>query len=107
MTQPAACSWLKRQLDGLQAMGVDGFKFDAGDSVYYPADSVVTGDTHSKAWAAFGERYPLNEFRVTNGAGGWSLMQRLRDKEHRWGNTGLAAVESTTIFMVRKCWIMS
>ena len=30
MTQPAACSWLKRQLDGLQAMGVDGFKFDAG-----------------------------------------------------------------------------
>ena len=52
MTQPAACSWLKRQLDGLQAMGVDGFKFDAGDSVYYPADSVVTGDTHSKAWAA-------------------------------------------------------
>ena len=92
MTQPAACSWLKRQLDGLQAMGVDGFKFDAGDSVYYPADSVVTGDTHSKAWAAFGERYPLNEFRVTNGAGGWSLMQRLSDKEHSWGDTGLAAL---------------
>lgn len=92
MTKPAACNWLKRQLNALQALGVDGFKFDAGDSIYYPANGNVTGDTHSQAWAAFGEQYPLNEFRVTTGTGGWSLMQRLCDKDHSWGGTGLAAL---------------
>lgn len=85
MTKPAACSWLKLQLDALQALGVDGFKFDAGDSIYYPTDSAVSGDEQSRAWAAFGEQYPLNEFRVTAGAGGWSLAQRLCDKDHSWG----------------------
>lgn len=92
MTKPAACSWLKLQLDALQALGVDGFKFDAGDSIYYPTDSAVSGDEQSRAWAAFGEQYPLNEFRVTAGAGGWSLSQRLCDKDHSWGDTGLAAL---------------
>lgn len=79
---------LKLQLDALQALGVDGFKFDAGDSIYYPTDSAVSGDEQSRAWAAFGEQYPLNEFRVTAGAGGWSLAQRLCDKDHSWGGTG-------------------
>ena len=92
MTKPAARRWLKQQLDELQALGVDGFKFDAGDSVYYPSDGINTGDEHCRAWAAFGEQYSFNEFRVTSGAGGWSLTQRLCDKDHSWGNTGLAAL---------------
>ena len=92
MTKPAARRWLKQQLDDLQALGVDGFKFDAGDSVYYPSDGITTGDEHCRAWAAFGEQYSFNEFRVTSGAGGWSLTQRLCDKDHSWGNTGLAAL---------------
>lgn len=92
MTLPAACAWLKGQLDALQELGVDGFKFDAGDSIYYPAGGAVSGDDHSRAWAAFGEGYALNEYRVTAGAGGWSLMQRQCDKEHSWGGTGLGAL---------------
>lgn len=92
MTQPEACNWLKTQLDELQVLGVDGFKFDAGDSIYYPEGVAVSGGEHSRAWAAFGEQYPLNEFRVTDKAGGWSLMQRLCDKDHDWGNSGLAAL---------------
>lgn len=92
MTKEAACDWLKKQLDDLQAMGVDGFKFDAGDSIYYPEEGIVSGDDHSKAWAKFGEAYRLNEYRVTTGAGGWSLMQRMCDKDHSWGSTGLGAL---------------
>lgn len=92
MTLPAAQGWLQRQLDALSALGVDGFKFDAGDSLYYPADGSIPPDVHSRAWARFGAQYPLNEFRVTAGAGGWPLMQRLCDKDHSWGATGLAAL---------------
>jgi hypothetical protein len=42
--------------------------------------------------AKFGEAYRLNEYRVTTGAGGWSLMQRMCDKDHSWGSTGLGAL---------------
>lgn len=92
MTKPRACAWLRQQLDALQALGVDGFKFDAGDSIYYPPAGPAAGDEHSRAWAAFGEQYPLNEYRAASGAGGWSLMQRLCDKDHSWGESGLAAL---------------
>ena len=92
MTLPEAKDWLSGQLAALQALGVDGFKFDAGDLPYYPADGPISPAEHSRAWAAFGERYPLNEFRVTTGAGGWALAQRLCDKDHSWGETGLAAL---------------
>ena len=92
MTKPAAVMWLKDQLDQLMELGVSGFKFDAGDSIYYPPDGDVSPDEHSRAWASFGVQYAYNEFRVTNGAGGWPLMQRLCDKDHSWGETGLAAL---------------
>ena len=55
----------------------------------------ITGtpaDAHSLAWAQFGEAYPLNEYRVSADAGGYALMQRLCDKDHSWGFTGLAAL---------------
>ena len=88
-----AVDWLRGQLAELQAMGVDGFKFDAGDSFYYP----LAGDRQSRAWAAFGEGYSLNEFRVTTGAEGWSLMQRLCDKDHSWAKSGLTALIPSSI----------
>lgn len=92
MTKEAARAWLKQQLDGLQGLGVVGFKFDAGDIPYYPADGPVSPEAHSRAWAAFGEQYPMNEYRVTTGAGGWGLMQRLCDKDPAWGQRGLQAL---------------
>ena len=97
MTLAQARMWLKAQLNQLQALGVDGFKFDAGDSTYYPRSSSLPPDEHARAWARFGEQYPLNEFRVTTGAGGWSLMQRQCDKDHSWGDTGLAALIPSAI----------
>ncbi len=95
-SNPAAGAWLKEQLDALCALGVDGFKFDAGDSLYYEEDNVtygnVTPDEQSRLWAEFGEQYAFNEYRVTFRAGGYALLQRLCDKEHSWGENGLASL---------------
>lgn len=96
LSNPDAVKWLQEQLDALRELGVDGFKFDAGDSMYYRTDNVthgqVTPDEQSRLWAEFGEKYPFNEYRVTFKAGGYALMQRLCDKEHSWGETGVASL---------------
>lgn len=101
MSNPQACEWLKKQLDDLMRMGVDGFKFDAGDSLYYREDNVTYGNTtpdeQSRLWAEFGEAYPMNEYRVTFKAGGYALMQRLCDKEHSWGANGVASLIPDTL----------
>lgn len=95
-TNPKAEQWLKNQLDELINLGVDGFKFDAGDSFYYKENNITykkaTPDEQSRLWAKFGEQYPFNEYRVTFKAGGYSLMQRLCDKAHSWGSEGVASL---------------
>ena len=87
---------MKEQLDALQKLGIDGFKFDAGDSIYYRRDNVTYGnvkpDEQCQLWAEFGEQYPFNEYRVTVQAGGYALLQRLCDKEHSWGTEGIASL---------------
>ena len=100
-TNPNTEKWLKNQLEHLQNLGIDGFKFDAGDSVYYRDDNVTfkptTPDEHSMLWAKFGEQYSFNEYRVTFKAGGYSLLQRLSDKDHCWGETGVASLIPDTL----------
>ncbi|GAB6992641.1 glycoside hydrolase family 31 protein [Paenibacillus pini] len=95
-SNPAAVSWFDDQLKRLQDLGIQGFKFDAGDSLYYRTDNVtcgnVTPDEQSRLWAQYGSKYSLNEYRVTFRAGGSSLFQRLCDKEHSWGDKGIAAL---------------
>ncbi len=95
-TNPNAEKWLRSQLDELMKIGVDGFKFDAGDSLYYKEDNItykkVTPDEQSRLWAEFGETYDFNEYRVTFKAGGYSLMQRLCDKAHSWGEEGVLSL---------------
>lgn len=96
MSNPQAQEWLNMQLRELQSMGIDGFKFDAGDSIYYRADNItysnVTPDEQSKLWAKFGEQFEYNEYRVTFGAGGYGLLQRLCDKDHSWDDNGVASL---------------
>lgn len=91
-----AADWLDRQLQELTAAGIDGFKFDAGDSIYYREDNrtagQVTPDEQSRLWAGFGEKYSYNEYRATFRAGGYGLLQRLCDKEHSWGKNGIASL---------------
>lgn len=101
MSNPKAKEWLHSQLLELKAMGIDGFKFDGGDSIYYCQDNLtygnVTPDEQSKLWAEFGEEFSYNEYRVTFGCGGYGLLQRLCDKEHSWGDHGVASLIPDTL----------
>ncbi len=96
LTNPKALEWLKGQLDVLQEMGIDGFKFDAGDSYYYTEGDRLfkkaNTDELSRLWAAFGEQYAFNELRVCFKTGGYSLMQRLCDKHHTWDERGVGGL---------------
>ena len=81
------------QLSNLQERyGVDGFKFDAGDSDYYPASAVSYGgvlpNDQTELFGMIGVNYPLNEFRAMWKMGGQPLAERLRDKYHTWEDLG-------------------
>lgn len=78
---PAAKNWFTGRLDYMmKTYHMDGFKFDAGDADFYPAD----GNEHSRLWGEIGLKYPLNEYRAMWKMAGEPLVQRLRDKQHTW-----------------------
>ena len=90
-SNPEAVKWFNQQLDGLvKDFGVDGFKFDAGDMYFYPANGLskgaVTPNQQCELFAQFGLRFPLNEYRACWKMGGQPLAQRLQDKAHSWGD---------------------
>ena len=89
--------WFRAQLKRLQDdFGVDGFKFDAGDTGYYDvADQHLPqlkpgeeGDLnrHGENWAKLGLEYPFNEYRACWKMGGQPLVQRLCDKGSDFGS---------------------
>lgn len=88
-TNPDAKKWYQGRLDHMvKTYHLDGFKFDAGDADFYPADAVsfkpATPNEHSRLWGEIGLNYPLNEYRAMWKMGGEPLVQRLRDKKHNW-----------------------
>ena len=101
LSNPAAVNWLDEQLQALRAMGVDGFKFYGADVLYYPDDMVtaggVTPNEMARLWCAYAEKFPFNELRMAFKAGGMSLMQRLCDKPHNWGEEGIRALLPDTL----------
>ncbi len=94
LSHPEAVAWFRAQLDRLvNEFGVDGFKFDAGDSHFYlPARGTGplvshqprTPEEHTLDFARIGLSYPFNEYRACWRLAGQPLAQRLRDKEHAW-----------------------
>ncbi len=97
MTNPAAVTWLAAKNESLmKTYGVDGFKMDAGDALYYREDDrpflPITPNGQSERWAQFGLRYDYNEYRACFKCGGQPLVQRLGDKAHSWGKNGLASL---------------
>ncbi len=91
LSNPKAQEWFKGRLDHLvNEYGVDGFKFDAGDSRFYIDDVVSfnakTPNDHTTYFAELGLHYPLNEYRASWKMAGLPLTQRLRDKGHFWGD---------------------
>ncbi|PYI53949.1 glycoside hydrolase family 31 protein [Paenibacillus flagellatus] len=96
-TNEAAVRWIWDRLDRLQReYGIDGFKFDAGDLPFYEPDdrtAVPAGrNAQCEAWAKVGLRYRLNEYRACWKLAGQPLVQRLKDKNHRWDGNGLASL---------------
>ncbi|MEO7181967.1 MAG: glycoside hydrolase family 31 protein [Gemmatimonadaceae bacterium] len=93
LSNPGAEAWFGAQLDSLvRTYGVDGFKFDAGDAEYYVntvAFRSVTPNEQSTLYGGVGLRYPLNEYRAMWKMGGQPLVERLRDKAHRWSDLSL------------------
>ncbi|MDD5053132.1 MAG: glycoside hydrolase family 31 protein [Sulfuricurvum sp.] len=90
-SNPVAVKWFNNQLDRLvNDYGVDGFKFDAADTRFYPAYSLSMGNvipnTQTELYAQFGLRFPLNEYRACWKMGGQALVQRLHDKAHSWSD---------------------
>ena len=88
-TNPTAKMWFEGKLEYMmKTYHLDGFKFDAGDAEFYPADAVsfskASPNEHSRLWGEIGLKFPLNEYRAMWKMGGQPLVQRLRDKQHTW-----------------------
>lgn len=104
LTNPEAVVWWADKLKALQeSVGLRGFKFDAGEANYLPADGVtymnIYRNEFSDRWASFGaEFFPYCEVRV-----GWfsqrhPILFRHWDKFSVWGyDNGLASVITTAL----------
>lgn len=91
LSNPVAMSWFTETLAGLQTkFGVDGYKLDAGDAIYYKpeyrAQLPLSMDDHTALFAKVGLSFPLNEYRACWKMAGQPLVQRLRDKNHKWSD---------------------
>lgn len=96
-TNPDAVDWFDNQNEKLiNDYNIDGFKLDAGDAYFYSDDDVTFAPTdangQSELWARFGLRYEFNEYRACFKCGGEALAQRLCDKQHSWGKSGIASL---------------
>ncbi len=102
LSNPAAVAWFQGELDHLvRDYGVDGFKFDGGDPFRYQATDLSyaprTPNGHCEDYARVGLKYPISEYRACWKLGGQPLIQRVRDKAHRWGSGGLADTLPTSL----------
>lgn len=94
--------WFGGQLARLQReYGIDGFKFDAGDTPYYrDIDKVAvptSANGHTEAFARLGIGHGFNEFRACWKCAGLPLVQRLRDRRHSWDHDGMNSLVPNTL----------
>jgi alpha-glucosidase (family GH31 glycosyl hydrolase) len=92
LTNPEAKQYFIDKLKFMQTeYGIDGFKFDAGDTQFYDENYIdsykndAISVDHTKAWAEIGLSFPYNEYRAGWKMGGQPLVQRLGDKNYSWG----------------------
>jgi len=89
LTHPEAMAWFKAGLRSLQDdFGIDGFKFDAGDTDQYlhrPASWQNAEPVElTEAWAELALDFPYNEYRACWKMGGQPVVQRLQDRAPHW-----------------------
>lgn len=100
LSNPDCRAWLDEVLGKLMEMGVDGFKFDAGDVQYYKDDDKTFGGVSAhdqcRLWAKLGLKYRYNEYRATYNCAGLPLVERLGDKTHRWSSVARLIPDALT-----------
>lgn len=93
LTKPAGKLWYKSRLETIQReFGIDIFKFDAGETSWYPNDAVLVGPsdiTPSQMTRAFVELAAefgnLLEVRTGWGTQRLPVLVRMLDFDSRWG----------------------
>lgn len=97
LSNPQACEYLEKELyELMKKYGIDGFKFDAGDTYMYRDDdkNLKSGCAaeSTKYYDLFAARYNFNELRAVWDMGGEPIVCRLQDKKHSWDDTGLDCI---------------
>lgn len=98
-TNPAALEWFFARLKRLQEQtGLDGFKFDAGEACFLPADSVTHQPIHPNEYSQIYVNAVAEHYRLTEVRCGWQnqrapIFFRQWDKTTAWGlDNGLHSV---------------
>ncbi len=77
----------------MERYGIDGFKFDSGDTYLYQEDDRTykkqDASAHTREFNLFCKEFSFNEFRNVWDLGGCPVVCRLQDKAPRWKNDGL------------------
>ncbi|XP_035796360.1 myogenesis-regulating glycosidase-like [Anopheles albimanus] len=104
---PDAVEWYRRRLRELQDLGIDNFKFDAGETSWAPEDPDIEGEkallpssqtvNFVRMCAAFGG---MIEVRTGWGTQDLPVFVRMLDFDTRWGwNNGLRSLVPTLLQM--------
>ncbi|ESO91210.1 hypothetical protein LOTGIDRAFT_105457 [Lottia gigantea] len=106
-TNPAAANWYLDELKKLQAIGVDSFKFDAGETTYLPVtpyrlhNGAGNPDSYTEAYARTVSKIDLkNRIEIRTGVQTQDLpvMVRQIDKYSTWGyDEGFKTILTTAL----------
>jgi alpha-glucosidase (family GH31 glycosyl hydrolase) len=104
LSNPRAEAWFKERLERLQARtGLDGWKFDAGESCYFPADGQsaepMTPNDYTHRYIDFvGRHFPASDVRTSWRNQRATVLVREWDKFSLWGlDNGLQSVLSQAL----------
>jgi alpha-glucosidase (family GH31 glycosyl hydrolase) len=99
VTNPQALDWFRERLERLRGeTGLDGYKFDAGEAVFYPADAVSAEPIHPNEFTHRYIDFIGRNFSLTEVRSGWfnqnaPIFFRQWDKWSTWGtDNGLHSV---------------
>jgi hypothetical protein len=104
-TNDDACEWFVKRLKKLQEeVGLDGFKFDAGEPCFLPFGArtrvpLKRPQDYSQAYVTkVCSRFPLSEVRVGMGTNAYNGLVRMGDKDTVWGvDNGLQSLVPTLL----------
>jgi alpha-glucosidase (family GH31 glycosyl hydrolase) len=91
VTNPSALDWFFDRLTNLQReSGLDGFKFDAGEACFLPADAVTHRKIHPNEYTQIYVEAIAKHHRLTEVRSGWKnqtapIFFRQWDKTTSWG----------------------